>query len=59
MLVLLQHGLVVPSIAGVMGKEVIEDAQKEADNAHCEEDNAPAVDAKGPVASYSGTDREF
>ena len=49
MLVLLQHSLVVLTIARVMGKEVVENAQRKADNTYGQEAHPPPLNAKGGV----------
>lgn len=51
MLVLLQHRLVVLSIAGVVRKEVVEHPQHKADDAHGQEHHPPAVNAKWTVST--------
>ena len=49
MLVLLQHRLVVLGISWVMRKEVVKDAQSEADYAHCQEHHPPTLNAKWTI----------
>lgn len=36
-----------------MCKEIVQDAQHEADDTHCQKDNAPTINAKGPIPTCS------
>ena len=49
MLVLLQHCLVVLTVARVMGKEVVENAQCKADDANGQKHHPPPLNAEGGV----------